>query len=113
MSDENSDSPYPPTPREVMLPLLSKWADVPEKNLEKYDTEKLRHYFNRASDPAMCRLALGVSSLFAGAAVACYMNGHPVDTAFMVAGAVLDGWGALHHQVEMKKVKAELKANCP
>lgn len=102
------EQPLPPTPRDTMIALLSRWAGVQESSLAKYETEELRNYFNRASDPSMCRVALAASTVFAAAAAVSYVNGHPVDTACMVFGSVLDGWGALYHMAEMKKVRAEL-----
>lgn len=106
--DGYEEDALPPTPRGTMIALLSRWAGVQESNLAKYETEELRGYFNRSSDPSMCRVALAVSTVFAAAAAVSYVNGHPVDTACMVFGSVLDGWGALHHMAEMKKVKAKL-----
>ena len=99
----------PPTPRKTMIDLLSRWTGVPVARLDRHSTEGLRDCFKRASDPAMCAVAAVAGVAFAAGGIASYMSGHPVDTAFLIAGAILDGGGAIHHYSELKKVRAELQ----
>ena len=91
-----------------MIESLSRWTGVRKDSLAKYETEKLRGYFNRAADPKMCALAVAASAVFAAGALASYKGGHPVDAGAMLLAAITDGWAGLYHYGELKKVRAEL-----
>ena len=110
MSENYNETTVTNTPRDVMLPLLSQWTGVAQESLEKYETEELRGYFERAADPFMCLVAGGAGLTFAYAAALAIASKNYVTAAFMVAGALLDGGVAIYRRGQLKEVRRELKA---